>query len=216
MDTVYLLKEKYLFLNNRMEDDLSKDFGELKSRIINCQTCKDFLPNPPKPIFSVSPKSKILIIGQAPGNKVHLSSVPWDDQSGIKLRNWLGVTENEFYNTDLFGIMPMGFCYPGKGKTGDLPPRPECAPQWHDLLLEIMPPKPLKILIGTYAQNYYLRELQQKNLTETVRHFKQYLPDYFPLVHPSPLNFRWQSKNKWFETDLLPVLQEKVRKIIKT
>ncbi len=199
-----------------MEDELSKDFVELKSKITNCQTCKNFLPNLPKPIFSVSPKSKVLIIGQAPGSKVHLCGVPWDDQSGIKLRAWLGVTEDEFYDADLFGIMPMGFCYPGKGKTGDLPPRPECAPQWHDSLLEIMPRKQLKILIGTYAQNYYLRENQKSNLTETVRHFQEYLPDYFPLVHPSPLNFRWQSKNKWFETDLLPILQKTIREIIKT
>lgn len=199
-----------------MDDESSKDFNELKKQILRCEICKDFLPNPPKPIFSVSPKSKVLIIGQAPGSKVHVSGVPWDDKSGIKLRTWLGVTEDEFYDAELFGIMPMGFCYPGKGKTGDLPPRPECAPQWHDSLLEMMPPKPLKILIGSYAQNFYLRERQMINLTETVRHFEQYLPDYFPLVHPSPLNFRWQSKNKWFETDLLPILQKTVREIIKS
>lgn len=199
-----------------MDSELPKGFVELKKRILQCEICKSFLPNPPKPLFSVSPKSKILIIGQAPGQKAHISGVPWDDQSGKKLREWLGVTESEFYSGDLFGILPMGFCYPGKGKTGDLPPRPECASQWHQSVLEMLPSVSLKILIGHYAQNYYLKTRQMKNLTETVRHFEIYLPEHFPLVHPSPLNFRWQSKNQWFEKDLLPILKKNVREIIKS
>ena len=163
------------------------------------------MPNKPKPIFQFNEKSRIMIIGQAPGQKVHNAGVPFLDKSGETLRRWLGVTDEQFYNPDLFAIVPMGFCFPGKGKTGDLPPRPECAPQWHEKIMSHLKQVELKLLIGKYAQDYYLLKTSGSNLTETVLNYKNYLPEYFPLVHPSPLNFRWQAKNPWFEKELVPV-----------
>mgnify|MGYP003645345278 FL=1 len=140
----------------------------LLHNISQCTICKACLPLGPRPVVTAHIKSKIIIIGQAPGTKVHDSGIPWDDQSGKKLRQWLNVTEEQFYNTENFAIMPMGFCYPGKAKTGDLPPRPECAPQWHEQLLDKMPNVKLIILIGAYAQKYYLKESAKRTLTETV------------------------------------------------
>lgn len=154
-----------------------------------------------------------MITGQAPGQKVHDAGIPFFDKSGETLRRWLGVTEEQFYNPSLFAIVPMGFCFPGKGKTGDLPPRPECAPQWHEKILQQFKQLQLTLLIGTYAQDYYLKN-NKDNLTETVKNYTDFLPAYFPLVHPSPLNFRWQAKNPWFESEVVPVLQKKVKKII--
>jgi len=165
-------------------------------------------------VVSVSQKSKILVIGQAPGTKVHASGIPWDDASGKNLRKWLGVTNEQFYNPDYFGIVPMGFCYPGKGKSGDKPPRPECAPKWHTALLNQMPEIRLTLLIGQYAQGYYLGDRKKKTLTETVRNFEEYLPDFLPLVHPSPRNGIWMRKNEWFEQEVVPELQEVVREVI--
>ncbi|MCB0463700.1 MAG: uracil-DNA glycosylase family protein [Flavobacteriaceae bacterium] len=189
-------------------------FDKLLKDIKKCQTCAAFLPNAPKPIVSVSPESKILVIGQAPGTKVHESDIPFNDKSGENLRDWLGVTKAQFYDTKLFGIVPMGFCFPGSNpKGGDLPPRKECAPQWHNALFSEMPKVELVLLIGQYAQKYYLGKSMKKNLTETVKYGYEYLPKYFPLVHPSPLNFRWQAKNPWFKTDVLPMLQKKVEQI---
>jgi uracil-DNA glycosylase len=175
-----------------------------------CTICESFLPNPPRPVFSVGAESKIIIIGQAPGQKVQNSGIPWDDQSGNELRRWLGVSKEEFYNNQLFGIMPMGFCYPGKGTSGDLPPRPECAPKWHNLLLAKMNHVQLILLIGQYSQKYYLREKSKSTLTQTVQSFKEYLPLYLPMVHPSPRNKIWQKKNPWFEEEVLPALRERV------
>ena len=185
---------------------------KLIAEISACTLCKSFLPNVPRPIFSVSTESKILIIGQAPGQKVHNSGIPWDDQSGKELKRWLGVTPEQFYNPKLFALMPMGFCYPGKGTSGDLPPRPECAPTWHDLLLKKMKQVEITILIGSYSQNYYLREKLKPTLTETVKSFQEYLPEFLPLVHPSPRNKIWQKKNPWFEKEVVPYLQKKIRK----
>ena len=165
-------------------------------------------------MVSCSPDSRILIIGQAPGSRVHASGIPWDDPSGRNLRKWLGVTDKQFYNPDLFGIVPMGFCYPGKGKSGDLPPRPECAPEWHGPLLEKMPKVKLTLLIGLYAQAYYLEGKQKKTLTETVSNFREYLPNFLPLVHPSPRNGIWMRKNPWFEKEVVPELQAIVRAAI--
>jgi uracil-DNA glycosylase len=145
---------------------------------------------------------------------VHASGIPWDDASGRNLRKWLGVTEAQFYDTDLFGIVPMGFCYPGKGKSGDLPPRPECAPLWHNEIFNHLKEVQLTLLIGLYVQNYYLGNLKKKTLTETVKNYKAYLPEYLPLVHPSPRNGIWMRKNEWFEKDIVPVLQKKVVDII--
>ncbi len=183
---------------------------QLLTQIRNCSHCTKHLPLGPRPIVAAHPESKIAIIGQAPGTKVHQTGVPWDDPSGKQLRKWLGVTEAQFYDERLFALIPMGFCYPGKGKSGDLPPRPECAPLWHEPLFQNMPNLKLTILIGQYAQRYYLGETMKKNLTETVRNHKSYLPSYVVLPHPSPRNRFWLSKNPWFEEEVLPKLQEKV------
>lgn len=174
--------------------------------ITNCTICKD-LPLGPRPVISVSQKSKIVVIGQAPGTKVHASGIPWDDQSGKNLREWMGVDEQTFYNPDIFAIVPMGFCYPGKGKSGDLPPRKECAPLWHKPLFDRLPEIELTLLIGKYAQDYYLAHHKAKNLTETVKNYKTYLPHHFVLPHPSPRNNIWQAKNEWFKHEVLPELK---------
>lgn len=179
-----------------------------------CTHCKTFLPNKPHPIIQGSRQSKIVIIGQAPGQKVQDSGIPWDDASGNELRRWLGVTKEQFYDPEVFALMPMGFCYPGKGTSGDLPPRPECAPLWHNRILNEMKKVELILLIGQYAQNYYLKSNIKPTLTETVKNFKEYLPNYIPLVHPSPRNRIWQKKNPWFEKEVLPLLREKMKMIL--
>jgi len=184
---------------------------KLIEEISACTICRSFLPNEPRPVFSVDVDSKIIIIGQAPGQKVHRSGIPWDDQSGNELRRWLGVTRDQFYNKKLFALMGMGFCYPGKGKSGDLPPRPECAPKWHQLLISKMKKAKLIILIGQYAHKYYLVNRLKPTLTETVRSFREYLPQYLPLVHPSPRNKIWQKKNPWFESEVVPTIQKIVK-----
>jgi uracil-DNA glycosylase len=187
---------------------------EILSEIRNCIACKAFLPNVPRPIIQASSVSKIVIIGQAPGQKVQNSGIPWDDASGNNLRQWLGVDKQTFYNEKIFALMPMGFCFPGSGKSGDLPPRPECAPLWHQEVLNSMTGIRLTLLIGQYAQNYYLKDSAKITLTETVKNYNEYLPKQIPLPHPSPRNNIWQKKNKWFKESLLQVLQEKVRSIL--
>ncbi len=178
--------------------------------IKNCTECAPYLPFTPNPVVAINPKSKIVIISQAPGRVVNETSIPWSDKSGDNLRSWLGVTDEVFYNTENFAIMPMGFCFPGTGKSGDLPPRKECAPKWHDVLMRFMPEASLYLLIGQYAQNYYLGKETKKNLTETVQSFYEYLPKYFPLPHPSGRNNIWQAKNSWFGTEVLPELKREV------
>ena len=187
---------------------------ELLHKISQCSICKAHLPLGPRPVVTAHTESKIVIIGQAPGTKVHDSGIPWDDQSGKKLRQWLNVSDADFYNTKNFAIIPMGFCYPGKGKTGDLPPRKECAPEWHEELLNKMPNVELVLLIGAYAQKYYLKDSFKKNLTETVGEYKMYLPSYFPMPHPSPTNRFWRSKNPWFEELVVLDLQKIVKSIL--
>jgi uracil-DNA glycosylase len=160
-----------------------------------------------EPIYSASPQSRIAVIGQAPGKQAQDSQIPWNDASGIKLRQWLGVSEAQFYDPDTIALLPMDFYYPGKGTHGDLPPRPGFAPLWHPRILKMMTELRLTVLIGSYAQKHYLGTSAKKNLTETVRAYRDYVPDRIPLVHPSPLNFRWQAKNPWFETEVIPALQ---------
>ncbi|CAN5378399.1 uracil-DNA glycosylase family protein [soil metagenome] len=166
------------------------------------------------PLFLASTKSRVVIIGQAPGIRAQTSGVAWDDASGIRLMSWLGVNEKQFRDASLFALIPMDFYYPGRGKSGDLPPRKEFAPRWHNCLLKLMPEVELIVLVGQYAQKYYLPRKQHSSLTERVRSYQTYLPEYFPLVHPSPLNFRWFAKNKWFEEELVPVLRKTVAEII--
>ncbi|MFM9904070.1 MAG: uracil-DNA glycosylase family protein [Pyrinomonadaceae bacterium] len=186
----------------------------LLKQIRQCEICKDFLPNPPRPIVQASAESKIVIIGQAPGRKVDETGIPWDDASGEELRRWLGVSRDEFYESKYFALVPMGFCYPGKGKSGDLPPRPECAPLWHHRLLAEMKSVQLTILIGQYSQKCYLGESFKSTLTENIQSYAEFLPEYLPLVHPSPRNRIWQKKNPWFEQEVVPKLKEVVRKVI--
>ena len=180
---------------------------KLLQEIRKCVVCAKYLPNVPNPIVQASLQSKIVIIGQAPGQKVDQSGIPWDDQSGNELRRWLGVTKEQFYDDNLFALVPMGFCYPGKGKSGDLPPRPECAPLWHAAILEKMKKIRLTILIGQYAQKNYLGANFKPTLTENVKNYRQFLPEYLPLVHPSPRNKIWQKKNPWFEAEIVPELR---------
>jgi len=160
-----------------------------------------------EPIYSASPRSRIVVIGQAPGKQAQETQIPWNDASGIKLRQWLGVTDAQFYDPDTIALLPMDFYYPGKGAHGDLPPRTDFASVWHPRILTLMPSVRLTVLIGSYAQKHFLGTSAKKNLTETVRAYRDYVPDRIPLVHPSPLNFRWQAKNPWFETDVIPALQ---------
>lgn len=187
---------------------------KLLAEIRACTICRDHLPLGPNPVLSVTSKSRILIIGQAPGKKVHESGIPWDDKSGDELRRWLGVPKEQFYDKNLFALMPMGFCYPGKGSSGDLPPRPECAATWHAALLKKMQQVQLTVLIGQYSQVKYLGDKIKPTLTDTVRSFRDYLPSYLPLVHPSPRNRIWQKKNPWFEKEIVPFLQKKISGII--
>ena len=187
---------------------------KLLQQIKECQICKAHLPLGPNPVVQAGKGARIIIIGQAPGTKVHKSGVPWDDASGNLLRKWLNIDKNIFYDAEKIALVPMGFCYPGKGKSGDLPPRPECAPQWHQPLFEQMPKLDLIILIGTYSQAYYLKDHPHKNLTETVRAWKDFLPLYMPLPHPSPRNRFWLSKNPWFEEEVVPGLQARVMEVL--
>ena len=165
------------------------------------------------PIFQINPEAEILIVGQAPGKKVEESGILFHDKSGEKLRDWMGIDGKLFYSKRI-AIMPMDFYYPGKGKTGDLPPRRFIAEEYHPVILEMMPEIRLTILIGKYSMDYYLKKRAKKNLTETVRCYQEYLPEYFPIVHPSPLNFRWQAKNPWFESEVLPELRKRVADIL--
>lgn len=187
---------------------------KLLQEIAACKICEKMLPLDPRPVVSASKESKIVIVGQAPGIAVHNSGIPWDDPSGKNLRNWLGVTAAQFYDPKRFALIPMGFCYPGKGKSGDLPPRKECEPQWHQPLFEAMKEVKLVLLIGQYAQANYLGDKACSTLTETVRNYKQYLPNYFVLPHPSPRNNIWMKKNEWFKFEVLPALKEVVSAVL--
>ena len=187
---------------------------QLLSEIRSCRVCSEHLPLGPRPIVEASVNSKIVLASQAPGRKAHLHNKAWDDPSGKKLREWLGVSDDEFYDPNNFAILPTGFCYPGKGKTGDLPPRKECAPLWHHKIWNRLQGVQLILVIGKYAQDIYLKEDSKKNLTENVRCFGEFLPKYFPLPHPSPVNHFWMRKNPWFEHEVLSVLQHKINSIL--
>lgn len=182
----------------------------LLEQIRSCNICEKHLPYGANPVLQAGKDARIMIIGQAPGLKVHQSGIPWDDASGKQLRNWLGLEADTFYNPNIVALIPMGFCYPGKGASGDLPPRTECAPQWHKSLLAMMNNVKLTLLFGQYAQNYYLGDAAKANLTETVRAYDEYLPQYLPMPHPSPRNRFWLTKNPWFEHDVIPILKNKV------
>ena len=181
--------------------------------ISRCNLCATSLPYRPRPVLRAGENAKILVIGQAPGTRVHASGIPWDDPSGHRLRQWMNLTDDQFYDTDQIAIMPMGFCYPGKGRSGDLPPRPECARQWHSKIREQLPHIQSTLLIGQYAQKYYLPD-SFKTLTERVAHWQEFAPEYFVLPHPSPRNQFWLQQHRWFENEVVPQLQNTVSAIL--
>lgn len=186
---------------------------DLLRDVRQCTLCADHLPQGCRPVVRAQSSARLMIIGQAPGTRVHASGIPWDDASGKRLRQWLNLSAEDFYNEQKVAIMPMGLCYPGKGKSGDLPPRPECAPQWHQPLLSHLPEVRLTLLIGQYAQQYYLPG-KVSTLTQRVQRWREYAPDYFPLVHPSPRNQLWLRKNPWFEQEVVPALQKRVAELL--
>ena len=188
---------------------------KLITEIAKCKVCQEHLELGPRPIVAAHHRSKIIVIGQAPGIVVHNTGIPWDDKSGKNLRSWMGIDNDDFYNSQKIALIPMGFCYPGKGKSGDLPPRKECAPLWHDQILTQIKEVKLILLIGKYAQDYYLKKEVKRTLTETVKNYQAYLPLYFVLPHPSPRNNIWQAKNEWFARLVIPELQKEIKKILK-
>jgi len=193
---------------------LTPETESLLTSIRACTICAEFLPAGPSPIVQFSKTSRIVIIGQAPGSKVHASGVPWNDDSGDRLREWTGLSRDQFYDPAQVALVPMGFCYPGKGKSGDLPPRPECAPLWHSRIMAQLPAKRLTLLVGTYAQHAYLKSSKGTTLTETVRTFHAYGPDFLPLPHPAWRSVIWMRRNPWFEQDVLPALRSSVQALL--
>jgi uracil-DNA glycosylase len=189
---------------------LDRLLGEIRA----CRLCERDLPLGPRPVLNASASARLLIVGQAPGARVHASGVPWDDASGKRLREWLQLDAEAFYDASRVAIVPMGFCYPGKAGSGDAPPRSECRTTWHPRLLPLMPNIGLTLLIGQYAQAYFLGDRRKASLTHTMRAWREYLPRYLPLPHPSPRNVAWFKANPWFADDVLPVLRERVHTLL--
>ncbi|MEH0667363.1 uracil-DNA glycosylase family protein [Vibrio scophthalmi] len=181
----------------------------LLNEIRACRHCEPHLPLGANPVIQAHQDAKLLIIGQAPGTRVHHSSIPWNDPSGDRLREWLGLDKTQFYDAKHIAIMPMGLCYPGKGRSGDLPPRKECAPMWHQKVLEALPNIGMTLLIGQYAQRYYLSD-KPRSLTETVKQWHTWAPHTLPLPHPSPRNTLWLKRNPWFEAEVVPYIHQYV------
>jgi uracil-DNA glycosylase family 4 len=190
-----------------------RSLDRLLLEVRNCRACARHLPLEPRPVLRASTTARLLIIGQAPGTKVHATGIPWNDPSGDRLREWMGVGREIFYDESRIAITPMGFCYPGKGRSGDLPPRPECAPLWHAPLQSLMPRLELVLLVGQYAQRYYLHT-ERQTLGETVRAFRRFGPQYLPLPHPSPRNQLWLKRNPWFAREVLPALRRRIGQVL--
>ena len=186
----------------------------LIEQVRGCTLCAPHLASGVNPVFQFHPKAKILIAGQAPGKKVHETGIAFNDPSGERLRQWMGVDSEVFYNPEQIAILPMGFCYPGKGKSGDLPPRPECAEQWRKRLLSQMENIQLTLIIGQYAQDWHLGKHKKDSLTSTVKAWKEYWPSHLPLPHPSPRNNIWLRKNQWFEEEIITQLQIRIRQLL--
>jgi uracil-DNA glycosylase len=187
------------------------DLDTLLAEVRACRACEQHLPLGPRPVLQAGHESRILIIGQAPSASVHASGIPWSDASGERLRAWLGVDAVVFRDAARFSIVPMGFCYPGRGTGGDKPPRRECAPLWQERLVTALPNIRLTLLIGQYAQCHYLGSRAKSNLTETVRAWRDYAPGIIPLPHPSPRNTAWFKHHPWFENEVLPMLRDRIR-----
>ena len=190
-----------------------RTFAALLTEVRACTLCENYLPFGPRPVLQLHSHAKILIAGQAPGKKVHDSGVPFADASGDRLRAWLGISREVFYDPEQIAILPMGFCFPGSGKNGDLPPRPECAPAWREALLAQLQQLQITLVLGKYAQTYHFTE-SNISLTELVRSWRTYWPNTVPLPHPSPRNNLWLRRNPWFETELLPALRQRVQEVL--
>ncbi len=192
------------------EDPLAALLAEVRA----CRVCEADLPLGPRPVLRAEAGARLLIIGQAPGTRVHASGVPWDDASGDRLRDWLAIERDVFYDAGRVAIVPMGFCYPGRDKNGgDRPPRPECAPLWHARLHAMLPNVALTLLVGRYAQAYYLGRAAGKSVVETVRAWRDHLPAYLPLPHPSWRTRSWATRNPWFEAEVIPALRAELRRL---
>ncbi|HUL41348.1 MAG TPA: uracil-DNA glycosylase family protein [Burkholderiales bacterium] len=199
----------------RTPEPTATKFTRLLREVRACKVCKAHLPNPPKPILRAAATATLMIVGQAPGRRVHETGIPWNDPSGDRLREWLELGRDEFYDARHIAIIPAGFCYPGTGENGDLPPRPECAPLWHPRLRSSLPNISLTLLVGNYAQAYYLGTRAKPTVTETVRGYREYLPEFLPLPHPSPRNRGWLKNNPWFEKKVIPQLRLLVSDVIR-
>ncbi len=180
-----------------------------------CRLCADALPLGPRPVFHVGRRARLLIVGQAPGRRVHETGISWNDPSGDTLRAWLGIGRTAFYDTARIAIVATGLCYPGTGRGGDLPPRPECAPTWQPRFRAALPALRLTLLVGSHAQAYYLGKRRKKNLAATVGAWREYLPEFFPLPHPSPRNKLWLRNNPWFERDVIPALRRRIDRALR-
>ncbi|MHC4515420.1 MAG: uracil-DNA glycosylase family protein [Planctomycetota bacterium] len=185
-----------------------RSMQKLLAEVRACRVCEEHLPLGPNPVLRAHRDARVLIVGQAPGTRVHNTGIPWNDPSGDRLRRWMDIDRDAFYDERRIAIIPMGFCYPGRGRSGDLPPRPECAEQWHGRLLAKIPDLRLKLLVGQYAQAYYLGKHRKQTLAATVQACREYLPEFLPLPHPSPRNTLWLQRNPWFEAEVVPLLQE--------
>lgn len=193
---------------------MTDDLPSLLPQIHDCQECAADLPHEPRPVLVAGEQASILIIGQAPGARVHESGVAWDDPSGQRLRDWMGISSEDFYDASKVALVPMGFCFPGSGVSGDLPPRPECSRLWHGRLLPMLTSVKLTLLIGRYAQSYMLGDGNGQSVTHTVQAWRQHTPRHLPLPHPSPRNNRWLKTNPWFIDDVLPYLKRRVKRLV--
>jgi uracil-DNA glycosylase len=193
-----------------MKSDPAADLESLLREIRACRLCEAQLPLGPRPVLAASADARLLIVSQAPGTRVHATGIPWNDASGRRLREWLQMDEAAFYDPQRVAIVPMGFCYPGRAGSGDAPPRPECRATWHPRLLPLLRNVRLTLSIGQYAQAWCLGERRKATLTDTVRAWREYLPEHLPLPHPSPRNVGWFKANPWFEAEVLPALRERI------
>ena len=186
----------------------------LLTAVRDCRACEAHLPLGPRPVLRAAETARILVVGQAPGVRVHTTGIPWGDPSGERLRAWMGVDKDVFYDESRIAIIPMGYCYPGRGNGGDMPPRRECSSLWLDHLLAKLPRIELTLLIGQYAQRHFLAGRRKPSLAETAKAWRQYAPQYIPLPHPSPRNQPWFKRHVWFEEQLVPMLQSRIKTLL--